>query len=402
MNFLAIFERKLELNKFSFLPLNNRFTDVRYFLALENLASMGEEINEAVLNRAKTKLEMFRGRINYRVRMEQIKSAIERMAAAEKLAQLADLIEQMVELSADESYAMTADDSRVLDESRALLHDLKRKHAIQHEIETTRPLLSLPQVPDSLEKLTSGVKTMTRLKELAAEFSGVFGAEEEQLLSSASLSANELQEKIRLRNSIQERLSDAVESRDYESLLQLLSEARDVEFMDETKLKNAKDMCDFINPKKRVKALKVAMRSRDMTQLAESIEHFKDARVPGQLILLETAQRRLRKLKKQEKKIKAEEKTRKKAEAKRAAEINALSQDLEMAITARDIDMLQDALEKCENSNYTDKEIPLFAEAEELLDALTIERLRQNLIDAIGRRDIFVLEKTINDADYGG
>ena len=371
-------------------------------LALENIALLGEEIDEALLNRAKTKLEEFRGILDYRVRMERIKTAIEKMAAAEKLSQLADLIDQMVELGSYQQFTMTSDDLRVLDDSRVTLHELKRKHAIIDEIEVTRPLLTLPQIPDSLEKLSSGVQTMTRLKESAAEFKGAFTLEDETLLATATLSASALQAKVAERNRVQENLRVAIENRDHEALLAALAEARETEFMDEAEIQSAQEMCDFINPIIRTVELKQAIKSRDKAQLTQAIENFKEARVPEQAILLETAERRLKKIKKLEKKQKKEEKQRRRVEARRQAEINELNYSLELAMEARDTDKLQDALETCENSGYSDKEIELYTKAEELLDELTIQRLRESLLDAIDRRDILNLEKGIDQAEYGG
>ena len=363
---------------------------------------MGEDIDEAILNRAKTRLETFRGRLDYRVRMERIKTAIDRMAAAEKLAQLADLIDQMVELSGDEQYTMTSDDLRVLDESRVLLHDLRRKHAIRDEIESTRPLLSLPQVPDSLEKLTLGVQTMTRLKESAAEFKDIFSLEDATLLDTATLSANELQRKVEERNRVEEKLRELMEACDHEALVLAIEKAKQIDFVDEELLQKSQELCEFINPIKRAADLKQAIRVRDMTQLTQSIEDFKVAKVPNQEILLETAERRLKKLKKLEKKKRKEDKKRRKEEKRRQSEINQLNLGLKIAIEAQDSDLLQDALEKCENSGYDHNDIPLYTEAEELLDKLTIKRLRESLADAIERRDIFNLERSIDQADYGG
>ena len=374
-------------------------------LALENIASLGEEIDEALLNRAKTKLEEFRGILDYRLRMERIKSAIGRMASAEKLVQLADLIDQMVELASEKQFTMTSDDMRMLDESRVTLHDLKRKHAILDDIKSTRPSLTLPQVPDSLQKLSAGVETMIKLKESAAEFKGVFTAEDEALLATATLSASDLKTKVNKRKKVEEDLQKAIENRDHEALTHALAEAENTEFMDQAELQNAREMCDFINPVTRSVALKGAIKSRNREQLTQAISDFKKAgaaKHPDRAILLETAERRLKKVKKMEKAKRREEKLRRREEAKRQAEINELNFALEEAMDARDTDLLQEALEKCENSGYTDKDIPLYTKAEEMLDELTIERLRNSLRDAIDRRDILNLEKSIDQAEYGG
>ncbi|CAK8681135.1 unnamed protein product [Clavelina lepadiformis] len=370
--------------------------------ALESLASTGEDVDEAVLLRAKAELESIKGQVDYRTRMERIKSAIPRMAKAENIPQVADLIEQMAELSVMEDFKMTGDDSRVLDESRSVLHELKQKHAIKDEIDVVKPNLLLPLLSENLSPLKEGIESMKKLKTAAEEFEGVFNKEDEELLSKAQVSADDLSIKVNETTKARKRLDAAINARDFFQLNSALAQAEEAPFIDSSELENPKDLREFLNPTNRLADLTAALKSRNIPQLTLAIEDFKEAKVSGHAPLLEKAERRLKKLIKLEKKQKKLEKKQKREEARRKGDIEALDRGLENAINARDIEQLQEALMECENSGYEAGDIPLYSKAEELYDELVLDRLRETLLDAVDRRDILNLESAIDEADYGG
>ncbi|XP_078485443.1 uncharacterized protein LOC100181885 [Ciona intestinalis] len=370
--------------------------------ALENLASAGEEIDEAMLLRAKTELDQIRGRLDYRKRMEAIKSAITRMVAAENLPQLSDLIEQMVELSADPNFEMTADDTRVLDDSRAILHALKRKHSILDELVATRPLLQLPQIPDELDKLEEGVRVMSKLKDSASEFDGVFLSTDDVMLTTVTMNTEELKDKVNEMKIGQARLRAAMGMKNYKEIMNAIEIVKNGPFPDDQLLIEAQELAVFLDPAARRTGLRKAIRDRDIEALEKEIQAFIEAMVPGEEELLEKAQRTLEKLKKIKRKEEKAEKRRLKEEAKRKEEIGELTAKLQLAIESRDINELQDAMDVCEDSSYPSDDIPLFSDAEELFDQLTIAQHRRDLKEGIARRDIFMLEKTVDAVEYGG
>lgn len=385
-----------------FVCVKQLVNSVHCFTALEGLASAGMLVDEAMLLRAKTELETMRGKVDYRTRMESIKSAVGRAIKSENVVQLEDLIDQMVGLSTDGKFAMTADDSRLLDESRDLLHDLKRKHALKQEIDITRPALQVPLLPGMVDKLAKGVETMQRLKEAAAEFPGVFTPDDEELLKTASLNSIDLKRKTEKMKEAEMALTAAMNSRDYADLTRAIALAEEAPFIEESTLEAARDLAAFLDPPTRIATMKTAIASRNIPEIEKALEDFKSARVPGQSSLEAKAVRTLAKLKRLEKKRKRAEQKRKREAARRDAEIALLNDKLRAAMDSKDIYILQDALDVCEDSGYRDEEIPLYFAAEELFEKMTIENVRSRLKDGIERRDIQQLETAIDDADYGG
>lgn len=359
-------------------------------------------MDEAMLLRAKTELETLRGEVDYRTRMEALKSAMSKSIKVENLTQMEDLIDQMVGLSTSTSFALSADDTRVLDQSRDVLHDLKRKHALMQQIEVTRPMLQVPLLPGMVDKLAEGVAMMVKLKASAAEFPGVFTPIDEELLGSAMTNSVELKKDVEKMTAARQRLTAASAKRDYAELTTAIAQAEDAPFIASDVLDGPRELAKFLDPVIRTTALKTAMASRSIADLGKAIEDFKSARVPDQGALFAKAERTLEKLKRLEHKQAKAELKRKKLEERKNAEIQELNSRLKSSIETNDPYKIQEALDLCENSGYREDEIPLYAEAEQLFDQLTVSDLRSKLADGMARRDIQLLEATIDEADYGG
>ncbi|XP_039263482.2 uncharacterized protein LOC120339424 [Styela clava] len=369
--------------------------------AFQGLAAAGEEIDEGLLIRAMGEHEACRGQVDYRKRMEAIKSALARSFANENIPQIEDLVDQMSTLAEDKEYTMTADDSRVLDESRTALNTLKHKSALMDEIATVRPDLSVPLVPPNLEILKQAVDRMTVAKKGAEQFDGVFSDADAVLLEDARVNASTLENKVNIMTNARERLELAVEKREYIELKHSIRNAIQAPFIERKELVEPRKLAIFLDPKARRMAVKKGMRARDIGMLDVALQDFKDARVDDETLLLK-GERTLDKLRKRERRRAKQERRKEKEDAKRAAEIARLTEVLRSAIASRDTEHLQLALEEFEESGFDDEDVPVVVEAEELFDTLKIQDLRERLQDAIKRRDLSGLENAVDDADYGG
>ena len=333
--------------------------------------------------------------------MEAIKSALARSLAAENLLQAEDLIEQMSSLAAEEEYTMTADDARVLDEARTTLNLLKDKHTVIGEITAVRPELSLQLIPPNLLPLKNAIARMSVAKKQAEPFPGVFTEEDGVLLEEAKVNSQVLEHKVGLMNEAREKLDLAIEKREYTPLKHAIRDAIDAPFIDRKELLEPRKLAVFLDPKARRMAVKKAMRARDHRALEIALQDLKDANVNDEALMIK-GERTVEKLKKREKRQAKEERRKERQDARRAADIAHLTGVLRDAITLRDTEHLQLALEEFEESGYDPEDVPKVAEAEELFDNLKIQDIRERLLDSITRRDLTGLENAIDDADYGG
>lgn len=371
------------------------------FTALQALAATGEVIDEPLLIRAMNELEANRGQIDYRKRMEAIKSALARTIAAENIPQTQDLIDQMSILAEDTEYTMTADDSRVLDEARTSLNAMRDKQAVIEEIARVRPDLLLTLIPPHLMPLRKAVERMSVAKSQAKPFPGVFSEEDAVLLEEAKVNSNVLGNKVDHMNDARKQLDWAVEQRDYNTLKHAIRNAITAPFIDRKEIIEPRKLAVFLDPKARRMAVKKAIRARDIEALEIALVDMKDAKVDDPELVAK-GERTLDKLRKREKRRAKEERRKEREDAVRMADIAHLTAVLQQAITSRDTEHLQLALEEFEESGYDEEDVPVATEAEELFDNLKIQDIRDRLMDSIERRDVSGLEKAIDDADYGG
>ncbi|XP_039271221.2 uncharacterized protein LOC120345745 [Styela clava] len=276
----------------------------------------------------------------------------------------------------------------------------ERKEQIQVDIEKVKVALQLQAVPDNLVNLRLAVEKMKTLKESSSGFENLFTNQNESELFEATANLEQLTKKVEKLNEARHKLDEAVIKRNYVKLKHAIKRASRAPFSKSVDLKEPRKLLNFLDPKERCTEVKDAMEQREIDKLEEALMNMREAGVIDDS-LEDQARDTLKKLHKQKKK---DEKIRRKIErerARRQREMDKQIENVSNAIEARDIEILEQALNDFENSEFDEAELSIVPEAKQLLEHLKIERMRKRLQDGVFKRDFNMLLDALIDADYG-
>ena len=348
------------------------------FLALQN-ESLIDVVEEDVISTAEKELHILRTEMQLEREVATIQDIILKLIKDENLVVLERKLNSLKEIMNRKHYRKTEKDEKFVIETATTFEKLTIKHSFMEKIQITWKEFDLPAIPESVEKLQGSLEKMIQLKTESFEY-GAFGEDDENNLHVQIEKLEELKMKVAKRNEMQTSLNQQLDKRDYNELVQVLKNCEKVEFIDAKLLQKCQNLANFLNPKMRLAALKEAMKSRDLKLLTQAIADFKEAKVDGHLETLEKSEKRLKKL----------------------IKIEKLNDNLRKAMVKKKIENLKEAILRCDESKTRNSDIPLYSDAQQLLEKLVIEELRGALQSAMKSRSLERLQHALQQIEESG
>lgn len=276
----------------------------------------------------------------------------------------------------------------------------EKKHQLMKDLQILKVDLKVPLIPDNLPTLNVALDKMKTLQKEAEGYGNVFTAENEADLFQATIDSEQLTKNTEKTTKARHRLQEAMDAANFVRLSHALKRASRAPFIKDEELLEARKLAAFLNPENRIAAVESAIDEEDIEMIEEALLDLKEAKVINDL-LEQTAASEIKRLRKEKRRRERQIRREERAAAKRKKALEKLNASLESAVVARDLDMLEKAVNDLDVSEFTDDEVEAAPEARKVLTELRIERMRKRLKEGIESRDMETLYNALMDAKYG-